>query len=77
MARVTEVTRVIRLAKVKEVEGITEVQLVATATMIQPWMAGRARRVGVFYFRTGRVGYLQKSLGTGTGRESGRVVRQF
>ena len=28
----------------------------------------RARRVGVFYFGTGRVGYLQKSSGTGTDR---------
>ena len=30
---------------------------------------GRARRVGVFDFGTGRVGYLQKSSGTGTGRD--------
>ena len=43
MARVTEVTRVMGLAKVKKVEGITEVQLVATATMIQPWMAVEGR----------------------------------
>ena len=40
MARVTEVTRVMGLAKV---EGITEVQLVATATMIQPWVAVEGR----------------------------------
>ena len=43
MARVTEVTRVMGLAKVRKVEGITEVQLVATATMIQPWMAVEGR----------------------------------
>ena len=30
---------------------------------------GRVRRVGVFEFGTGRVGYLQKSSGTGTGRD--------
>ena len=42
MARVTEVTRVMGLAKVKKVEGITEVQLVAT--MIQPWMAVEGRQ---------------------------------
>ena len=41
MARVTEVTRVMGLAKV---EGITEVQLVATATMIQPWVAVEGRQ---------------------------------
>ena len=41
MARVTEVTRVMGLAKVMELEGITEVQLVVRATMIQPWMAGQ------------------------------------
>ena len=35
---------------------------------------GRARRVGVFDFGTGRVGYLQKSLGTRTGR-NGSVTR--
>ena len=29
----------------------------------------RVRRVGVFDFGTGRVGYLQKSSGTGTGRD--------
>ena len=40
MARVTEVTRV---TEVKEMEGIIEVQLVATATMIQPWMAVEGR----------------------------------
>ena len=44
MARVTEVTRVMGLAKVKKVEGITEVQLVATATMIQPWVAVEGRQ---------------------------------
>ena len=32
-------------------------------------ITGRVRRVGVFDFGTGRVGYLQKSLGTGTGRD--------
>ena len=42
--KVTEVTRVMGLAKVKKVEGITEVQLVATATMIQPWMAVKGRQ---------------------------------
>ena len=31
-------------------------------------LLSRARRVGVFYFGTGWVGYLQKSSGTGTGR---------
>lgn len=41
MARVTEVTRV---TEVKEMEGIIEVQLVATATMIQPWMAVEGRQ---------------------------------
>ena len=40
MARVTEVTRV---TEVKEMEGIIEVQLVATATMIQPWAAVEGR----------------------------------
>ena len=29
----------------------------------------RVRRVGVFYFGTGRVGYLQKRSVTGTGRD--------
>ena len=29
----------------------------------------RVRRVGVFDFGTGRVGYLEKSSGTGTGRD--------
>ena len=29
----------------------------------------RVRRVGVFDFGTGRVGYLPKSSGTGTGRD--------
>ena len=43
MARVTEVTRVMGLAKVKEVEGITEVQLVATATMALPGVAVEGR----------------------------------
>ena len=33
------------------------------------WVTGRVRRVGVFDFGTGRVGYLQKSSGTGTGRD--------
>ena len=36
----------------------------------------RVRRVEVFDFGTGRVGYLQKSSRTGTGRDgSGRVVK--
>ena len=43
MARVTEVTRVMGLAKVKKVEGITEVQLVAGVSMIRPWMAVEGR----------------------------------
>ena len=42
MARVTEVTRVMGLAKVEEGEGITEV--VATATMIQPCVAVDGRQ---------------------------------
>ena len=32
-------------------------------------LLARVPRVGVFYFGTGRVGYLQKSSGTGTGRD--------
>ena len=32
------------------------------------WVLIRVRRVEVFDFGTGRVGYLQKSSGTGTGR---------
>ena len=33
------------------------------------YMVIRVRRVGVFYFGTGWVGYLQKSSSTGTGRD--------
>ena len=33
------------------------------------WSSTRVRRVGVFDFGTGRVGYLQKRSGTGTGRD--------
>ena len=33
------------------------------------WVKSRVRRVKVFDFGTGRVGYLQKSSGTGTGRD--------
>ena len=33
------------------------------------WPVGRVWRVGVFDFGTGRVGYLPKSSGTGTGRD--------
>ena len=32
-------------------------------------LVGRVRRVGVFYFGTGRVGFLPKNSGTGTGRD--------
>ena len=31
--------------------------------------SSRVRRVGVFYFGTERVGYVQKRSGTGTGRD--------
>ena len=36
---------------------------------VNRWQVSRVRRVGVFDFGTGRVGYLQKSSGTGTGSE--------
>ena len=32
------------VTRVKEVEGITEVQLVVTATMIQPWVGVEGRQ---------------------------------
>ena len=45
-------------------EGHDDFQDVMTTNVIN-----RVRRVEVFDFGTGRVGYLQKSSGTGTGRD--------